>query len=219
MKPISSTLVHRVLPPENSGAQIMPTLILLHGRGADEEDLVGLSQVLDGRLLIISARAPFEYAYGGYTWYEVGSIGTPEPVMFRTSCEKLHRFITDVRSSYPVDPSRVFLLGFSMGCVMSFAMALTAPELMRGVSANSGYIPEGTYLEFRWRELQNVAFFITHGTMDPVIPVDFARRARTLFRQSTAQVEYREYPVGHQLSDSGIAETAAWMTRLIDAPV
>jgi phospholipase/carboxylesterase len=88
---------------------------------------------------------------------------------------------------------------------------------VRGVSANSGYIPEGTHLLFRWRELQNVAFFITHGTLDPVIPVGFARRARTLFEQSTAQVEYREFPAGHQLSDSAMAETAAWMTRLIDA--
>jgi len=216
MKPISSTLVHRVLPPEDRGAQMLPTLILLHGRGADEEDLVELSQVLDDRLLIISARAPFDYPSGGYTWYDVGSIGTPEPEMFRISCDRLHRFITDVRGSYPVDPSKVFLLGFSMGCVMSFAMALTAPELVRGVSANSGYIPEGTHLTFRWGELRNVAFFITHGTMDPVIPVEFARRARTLFEQSSAQVEYREYPVGHQLSDSGIAETAAWITRLID---
>ncbi len=216
MKTISSTLVHRVLPPEDRSAQVFPTLILLHGRGADEEDLVGLSQALDERLLIISARAPFDYAYGGYTWYDVGSIGTPEPEMFRTSCDRLHRFITDVRSSYPVDPSKVFLLGFSMGCVMSFAMALTSPELVRGVSANSGYIPEETHLVFRWGELQNVAFFITHGTMDPVIPVGFARRARALFEKSTARVEYREYPVGHQLSDSGVAETAAWMTRLID---
>jgi phospholipase/carboxylesterase len=216
MKPISSTLVHRVLPPEERGAQIFPTLILLHGRGADEDDLMGLAQVLDDRLLIISARAPFPYPYGGYTWYDVGTIGTPEPEMFRTSCDRLHRFITDVRSSYPADPSKVFLLGFSMGCVMSFAMALTAPELVRGVSANSGYIPEGTHLAFRWGKLQNVAFFITHGTTDPVIPVEFARRARTLFEQSRAQVEYREYPVGHQLSDSAVTETAAWITRLID---
>jgi phospholipase/carboxylesterase len=218
MKPISSTLVHRILPPETGSTRMVPALILLHGRGADEEDLVGLSHMLDERLLIISARAPFEYPYGGYTWYEVGDIGTPEPEMFRASCDKLHRFITDVRRSYPLDPSKVFLLGFSMGCVMSFAMALTAPELVRGVSANSGYIPEGTHLVFRWGELQNVAFFITHGTADPVIPVDFARRARTLFQQSTAQVEYREYPVGHQLSDTGMTETAAWMTRLIDTP-
>ncbi len=215
MIPIASTLTHRVAPPEGTGADRHPTLILLHGRGADEEDLLGLSAFLDERLLLIAARAPFPFAYGGYTWYEVGAVGTPEPGMFTESSGRLARFIDDVLDRYPVDPARLFLLGFSMGAVMSYAMALTRPALFRGVSANSGYIPENTHLTFHWKELAPVEFCVAHGTDDPVIPLAMAHRARELLTAAGAPLLYREYPMGHQISEQSIADVSAWMARLL----
>ena len=98
---------------------------------------------------------------------------------------------------YPVDRRRVFLLGFSMGTVMSYALSLTQPDIFRGVVANSGYIPEETRLEFRWKELGSVDFCITHGTLDSVVPVALARRAKTLFESSGARFVYKEYPMAH----------------------
>ena len=216
MRTISTTLRHRVLPPERTGGPPHPLLIFLHGRGADEEDLLGLGPALDERLFLVSARAPFAFEYGGFTWYDITTSAVPDSVRFRESCDRLHQFILDVRKGYPVDPARVFLFGFSMGCVMSFAMALTAPELVRGVSANSGYVPEGTHLALRWQELQSVEFFVTHGTADPVIPIAFARHSEELLKASNAKFTYREYTAGHELTDEGLRETAQWLTRLID---
>ena len=216
MKTIPTTLTHRALPPERSTDSRHPLLIFLHGRGTDEEDLLGLAPKLDERLFLVSARAPFPYEYGGFTWYDISTTAVPDGIRFRESCDRLHQFILDVRAGYPVDPARVFLFGFSMGCVMSFAMALTAPELIRGVSANSGYVPEGTHLTFHWQELQSVEFFVTHGTFDPVIPISIARRSEELLKASNAKFTYREYPAGHELTDAGLRETAQWMTRLID---
>ena len=212
MSELPTTLEHRVLIPEGARAAAYPAVIMLHGRGADEEDLIGLSKYYDPGLLVLSVRAPYPFAHGGgYTWYDVGAVGTPDPAMFRLSYDRLSQFVVDALHEYPVDRSRVYLLGFSMGTVMAFALSLTRPELFRGVIANSGYVPEGTHLSFRWRELGNVAYFIAHGREDPVIPIDFARRAKRLFGDSNAQVEYREYDMGHEIGEESLRDSAAFL--------
>ncbi len=217
MKTIDTSLVHRVVPPDRAAAE-HPALILLHGRGADEEDLLGLSEYLDERLLLISARAPYPFAYGGgYTWYDAGTMGEPDPAMFRTSYDALSRFVDDVLAGYPVDANRVFLLGFSMGTVMSYAISLTRPALFRGVIANSGYVPEGTDLVFRWDSISSVDFFIAHGVHDPVIPVQFARRAQQLFGEAHASFVYHEYPMEHQISGESLADAAAWLSERLNS--
>jgi phospholipase/carboxylesterase len=217
MKNIISTLVHRILPPENSQDITHPTLILLHGRGADEEDLLGLSASLDPRLFMISVRAPFSFPYGGgYTWYDVGAVGVPETTMFRTSYDKLSTFVQDAVHNYPIDPGRVFLFGFSMGTVMAYALALTRPSMFRGVVANSGYVPEGTHLKLRWNELSTVEFFIAHGTQDPVIPITFGRRAHQLLTEARARFTYKEYLMAHQISEESLTDAASWLHQRLN---
>ena len=203
-----TTLEHRVLLPEGRGAEKYPTVVMLHGRGADEEDLIPLAEQYDPRLLVLSVRAPFPFPNGA----------TPDPVTFRQSYDRLSQFIDDALGAYPVDPSRVFLLGFSMGTVMAYAVSLTRPGLFRGVIANSGYVPEGTHLEFRWNELRNVAFFVAHGKEDPVIPVDLARRAQVLFASSNAAVTYREYDMGHQITQESIRDSSLFLDGLLANP-
>jgi phospholipase/carboxylesterase len=214
MKPVSTTLFHRVLPPGNPGLSEHPTLILLHGRGANEEDLIGLLPVLDSRLLVLSVRAPFPFS-SGYTWYDIGTIGAPEPAMFKDAYDMLSRFVDDALAGYPIDREKVFLFGFSMGAVMSFALSLTRPDLFRGVVAHSGYVPEETHLVYRWQNLTERQFFIAHGIHDPVIAVDFARRAEQLFKGSDAHCTVREYPIAHQISDESIGDIAHWLDRLL----
>ena len=212
MKAIASSLVHRVLKPENGAGSTHPTLIMLHGRGADEQDLLGLSTHLDNRLLILSARAPFPFSYsGGYTWYEFDAVGTPEPKMFSESYQKLTVFLDDALNGYPIDKRKVFLLGFSMGAMMSYAIALTRPELFRGVIANSGYIPEGTHLDYKWKDIAQMEFFIAHGSFDPVIPATLGKRASDLLTARGARLSYKEYPMGHQISEESLADMAAWL--------
>lgn len=218
MKRILTTLEHRILLPEHSPAHRHPTLLLLHGRGADEEDLIGLSQYFDPRLLILSARAPYPFPNGGYTWYDIGAVGEPQPTMFRLSYDRLSQFIDDALVKYPVDPARVYLFGFSMGTVMACAIAFTRPTLFHGVVANSGYIPEGTHLSFQWNRLEGIEIFLAHGTQDPVIPIDFARRARQILEASNAHVTYREYPMGHEISQESLQDSVAFVQRLLEKP-
>jgi phospholipase/carboxylesterase len=216
VKPIATALEHRVLLPEESTADRHPTLLLLHGRGTDEEDLLGIAPALDRRLLLLSARAPFAFGPGGgFTWYDIASIGEPNEAMFRESCDRLNTFIDDALRLYPVDPRQVFFFGFSMGTVMSYAASLTRPALFRGVAANSGYVPEGTHLELRWRSLADLHVHIVHGTEDPILPIQFGRRSRELFDQSNARWTYREYRMPHTISQESLAGVVEWMRPLL----
>lgn len=218
VKTIDSTLSHRIIPPEAGNADRHPALILLHGRGADEEDLLGLAEFLDRRLMLIGVRAPYPFAYGGgYTWYDAGTMGEPDPHMFTSSYGALSTFVDDALRAYPVDPQRLFLFGFSMGTAMAYAIALTKPELFRGVVANSGYIPEKTPLVFKWNGLKGTEFFVSHGVSDPVIPITLGRRAKELFMKANAPLTYREYPMGHQISEESLADATAWLTDQLNS--
>lgn len=220
MNLISTTLIHKLRPPVKTGPEKPPLLVLLHGRGTNEDDLLGLVDYLDPRFFIISARAPFRFqeGYGGYTWYDVQDIGSPVLQQFDESYRKLLQFITDIKTGYPVDENRVYLLGFSMGSVMSFAAALTMPGLVRGIVAHSGYVPENTGLSFAWDRLQELSVFVAHGVHDPVISIDYGRRAHALLKKSSADVTYKEYPIHHTISEESLSDLTDWLQKRLAVP-
>ncbi len=217
---ISTTLVHKVRQPATSGLTKSPALILLHGRGTNEDDLLGLADFLDPRFFIISARAPYrsEEGLGSYTWFGLQEIGKPDPEQFAEAYRHLVQFIEDVKTGYPVDPARVFLLGFSMGSIMSFAVALTQPNAVRGIVAHSGYIPESVSLQFAWTQLASLSVFVAHGLLDPVIPIQKARRAQELLSKTGADLTYKEYPIPHTISEESLADLSQWLQKKLDVP-
>lgn len=213
MKTLNTSLYHKFLRPRKSVEGRPPALILLHGRGADEEDLLGLSEYFDDRLFVISPRAPHPFSMGGgYTWYDLVEIASPDHGMFEGSFRKLEAFVGEVRDGYGLDPEKMFFCGFSMGTVMLLSLALTHPELPAGVMANSGYLAEDVGLEYRWNKIANKPFFIGHGTYDPVIPFSYSRRARELLEENGASVTYREYDMGHQINEDSLNDMIAWLT-------
>ena len=217
MKTVQTSLAYQVAAFDERKPGIHPALFLLHGRGANEEDLLGLVPFLDTRLLCIAPRAPFDFSFGGFTWYDIRGVGTPEPDQFAESYDRLCTFLDDMQMNYPIDPARTFLLGFSMGTVMSYSMSLTKPDRIKGVAAHSGYIPENTALQFRWNTLAGTSFFVAHGVDDPVIPVTFGRRAKELLSKTNAPLTYREYPIQHQISDKSLADLSSWLTGLLNS--
>jgi len=216
VNPLQTSLIHKVVPPQRKTSEKSPALILLHGRGANESDLLGLSQYLDERLFIIAARAPFAFPHGGgFTWYEIEEVGIPEPKMFAESYRKLDQFFHDVKKHYPIEPSKIFIGGFSMGTVMAYAMALTKPQEVAGIVANSGYMPEGTALALQWDKVKGKPFFVAHGVYDPVIPVQFGRRAKELLQKASVDLTYREYEMGHQIGEESLNDLMQWLTKHI----
>jgi phospholipase/carboxylesterase len=218
MRLIKTSLIHQIAPFDEKQPGLHPTLLLLHGRGANEDDLLGLVPYLSPQLLCIAARAPLDFSNGGYTWYDLQEIGSPNIAQFTHSYNLLINFLEDIQNHYPVDPQRTFVLGFSMGTVMAYALALTKPEMIKGIVAHSGYVPENMPLQFQWEHLANTAFFVAHGIYDPVIPIEFGRKANDLLTKSHAELVYREYPIQHQISDESLRDLTNWLAGHLEAP-
>ena len=209
-------LVHKVILPKNSTVEKHPTILFLHGRGADENDLLSLSEFFDERFLFIAVRAPFRFECGGFTWYEIQKDGKPDATMFPESYNALSNFFDEMKKEFPIDDTKIVLFGFSMGTVMAYSLALTKPNEIAGVIANSGYIAERTHLNYKWEKLSeknSPDFFVTHGLYDPVLPVSFGRRAKQLLEQHNATIEYKEYPMEHQISEESLGDMLEWMKK------
>lgn len=220
MNLISTTLIHKIRPPAATGAENPPALVLIHGRGANEDDLLGLADYLDPRFFVISVRAPYRFqeGYDGYTWYGIRDIGTPDRQEFDSSYKAVMQFLEDIKGGYPIDPQRIFLLGFSMGSVMALAAALTVPGAVRGIVAHSGYVPENTSLRFAWERLNGLSIFLAHGTQDPIVGIEFGRRANELLSKTSADFTYREYPIPHTISEESLADLSDWLQKKLAVP-
>jgi phospholipase/carboxylesterase len=211
----SPSLVHRFQPAGTIGSQPSPGLLLLHGRGADELDLLGLAPALDPRLAIVSARAPFALG-AGHHWYEVLDIGHPEARSFRRSLALLDAFSTEIVARYDLDPTQLYVLGFSQGAMMAAALTLTQPERFAGTLALSGYLPLHAGLPFEAGAQTGKAWFVAHGELDPVIPISFGRESRDFLTSVEADLTYHEYPIPHTISDAEMNDIAHWLRSRLD---
>jgi phospholipase/carboxylesterase len=210
MKPTPSLSLHHLIHQPDSHTEQQPTLLCLHGRGSNEEDLIGLAPYLDERLLWISPRAPLDLM-DGYEWYRLEGIGQPVQPTFDAALATLDRFVGEVMKEYPIDPAHFFLLGFSQGSMLAYSFALTQPGRVAGVIAQSGYIPLNAGLKVDEAGLKGKPFLITHGTHDPVIPVQWGREAHTYLQSVGADSVYHEFPMGHNVNDKSLAAIDQWI--------
>jgi len=214
-KPIASTLEHLVFLPASAG-RTFPTIIGMHGRGADENDLASALLALEiPDLVLVTPRAPFAFPYGGYAWYNLAEEGVPNPETLQTSVGLVQKFVDEIKAAYPVDPKRIILLGFSQGTMMAYATALSNPSMFRGIAALSGYVPYRSRLPLQPSNLAGFPVFISHGLNDTVIPVQYGREAAKLLADAGANVTYREYPMGHEIGEQTIRDLKQWLLKVL----
>lgn len=211
------SLVHRTIPAR-SGSAPHPGLLLLHGRGTDESDLLSLGHELDDRLFVVSARAPFRFPWGGYAWYglDPSGVGFPEPRGLESSLDLLRSFLGEIMEAYPIDPARFYTAGFSMGSVMAGTLGLVEPERVAGAMILSGYLPLHSGLAFRPDDATGHPFFQGHGSLDPVIPVSFGRETAEYLRGTPVDLTYREYPIAHAIGPQELDDMRSWMESALD---
>ena len=190
-------------------------LVLFHGRGADEHDLYPLLDALDPerRLLGLTPRGPLSLPPGGAHWYAVHEIGYPDPSTFLPTYELVSEWLDGLGLPW----ERTILGGFSQGAVMSYALSLgQGRPRPAGVIALSGFIPtvDGFELDL---EATLPRFAIGHGTFDPVISVDWSRRARALLEQAGVDVLYRESPLPHAIDPRFLLELRPWLDATLAA--
>jgi phospholipase/carboxylesterase len=196
-------------------------LVLHHGRGTDERDLLGLADALDpeARLRVVSPRGPLALPGSpGYHWYLVPRVGYPDHDSFHAARAALAELHDRLWEETGVGPERTVLGGFSMGSVMSYAMALGADRpAVAGVLAFSGFVPTVEGWQPSFADRQGTRAFIAHGRRDPIMDIEFARRARELLEQGGLEVEYRETELGHQIDPAHIADATAWLGETLSA--
>ena len=208
-------LAHQLRPARG---QPDGALVLLHGRGTNEFDLLPLLDEFDPeqRLAGLTPRAPLELEPGGFHWYRSRQVGYPDRDTFHDAYRTLERWLDALPDALSVPWSKTVLGGFSMGAVMSYALGLGAGRpAPAGILALSGFIPtvEGLELEMSNRDGFRVA--IGHGTQDPVIPVEFGRDARRRLEHAGAHVLYRESPIFHAVDPRFVPVLRSWVSHLV----
>lgn len=201
--------------PKNN-SENPPLLILLHGYGSNEQDLFSFASELPEELLIISARAPLTISYGSYAWYTIhfdttnGKFSdTDEAIQAR---EQISTFIDQIIKKYNVDKNNVFLLGFSQGTILSYSVALNYPNKVQNIIALSGYINQDLIPKtFDDKDYSNLDFFISHGTVDQVIPVVWAQNAPEVLNKLNIKNCYQEYMVGHGVAPQNFYDFKKWI--------
>lgn len=197
-----------------------PLLIMCHGYGSDENDLFSFASELPEELMIISLRAPYPMQPYGNAWYAInfdadkGKWSDNEQA--KQSVGLISEFITYACITYGVDSNNVTLLGFSQGTILSYAVALTYPEKVKNIIALSGYINEDILSDsIQDSNVSHLNFFCSHGSVDQVIPVEWARKTPAFLKALNINYEYSEYPVGHGVAPQNFYDLKAWLAKYI----
>ncbi|NND53042.1 MAG: phospholipase [Flavobacteriaceae bacterium] len=208
------SLYHIVRP--SSLESNAPLLIMLHGYGSDENDLFSFASELPKELFIISLRAPYEMQPFGNAWYTIhfdapqGKWNDNEEAV--ESRDKISKFIDEACLVYPVDSNNVSLLGFSQGTILSIATALTYPKKIKNVIGLSGYVNHEIIPEnLQDHDYSHLDFYCSHGTVDQVIPVEWARQTAPFFKSLGIRHVYNEFPVGHGVAPQNFYDLKNWL--------
>ena len=204
------TLIYRERPAVGDPVGL---LVLHHGRGADENDLLSLGDVLDPqrRLHLVTPRAPLAVG-GGHHWYIVPRVGYPDPDTFHAAYAELAELHDELWRRTGIAPAETVLGGFSMGTVMSYALGLGRDRPQPGgILAFSGFIPTVDGWQPDLSSRPDLPVFIAHGRRDQVIKVEFARRAGALLAAGGLLVEYHETDGGHSIDPADLPAAARWL--------
>jgi phospholipase/carboxylesterase len=192
-------------------------LVLLHGRGADEDDLFPLLDLLDPERRFVAAtpRAPLSLPPGGAHWYVLAGIGTPERETFLASYAAASEWVDGFLAEHGLGYEQLVLGGFSQGGVMSYSVGLGAGRpRAAALVVFSSFMPTVAGFELDL-SLPLPPIAIGPGTLDPVIGVEWGRRARAVLESAGADVMYRETAMGHQLDPAFVRDVAVWIGEIL----
>lgn len=193
-------------------------LFLLHGRGADENDLFPLFDMVDPerRFVGVTPRGPLALAPGGAHWYRVLEMGYPEPATFHPTFARLQQWFDSLLDELGVAIERTVVGGFSQGCVMSYPLALgQGRPRPAGLIAMSGFVPTVEDFSFDLAGLEGWRAILGHGSFDPVIGVEWGRKAQQRLSEAGADVTYRESPMGHTIDPQFLRDVRSWLRKVL----
>ena len=195
-----------------------PLLLLLHGYGSNEADLFSFATELPDEYYVVSARAPHDLQYGSYAWFAInfdaGMNKFTNIEQAKESRALIVKFIDELLDKYPIDSEKITLVGFSQGSILSYAVALSHPEKISQVAALSGYIDPEIFADGATaKDFSKLRIFASHGSVDQVIPIAWARKVKPFLENLKINVDYREYPVGHGVAPQNFFDFREWLQQ------
>lgn len=193
-----------------------PVLIFLHGRLANEHDLFDLAPALTSKYRVLSVRAPIRMGLKAYGWFHSRFEPTYGPINaqeFELNHNRLIEFVKQVMEKYKVKSDQIFLLGFSQGAVMSLSLALQGPLKLGGITCMNGCLVPNIQPSPNLNEENSTPIFMSHGQVDDVLPIDWARATKDQLSGLSIDFTYREYPIGHELTDVNFPDARDWLLR------
>jgi phospholipase/carboxylesterase len=212
-------LIHTIYEPPGPGPH--PTILTLHGRGANCFDLLSLAPYLyGGKFLLICPQAPMETPIGpdavGYAWYSMSQGGLPDIEGMLSSQQQLQNFLDDCLERYPIDLSKLAVLGFSQGGVMAYSLALANPERFAALAALSTWLPKELASQLNISAaVQSLPTWVQHGTQDPQIEIARARDSVERLRELKVPLTFKEYEMGHEIRPRSLTDLSAWLEKTI----
>ena len=190
-----------------------PLILLLHGYGSNKEDLFSFASELPEDFWVISAQAPIDLPFGGHAWYSINFDENEnkfsDPVEGKSSVQKINIFLNEVLEELSIDEDKIFMLGFSQGAILSYAYSMTFPNKAKYVLALSGYYNPDFLINPA--ESNDTEYFISHGSVDQVIPVEWGKKAPVILDSLGIENSYQEYPVGHGVHPNNFWDLKAWI--------
>lgn len=212
--------LYHIIKPASSKTTKTPVLFMFHGYGSDENDLFSFAAELPEKLCIISVRAPYPMQPYGNAWYAIyfddanGKFSDDEQAI--ESRDKISSFIDEAITTYDLDSDNVSILGFSQGAILSYAVALSYPQKIKNVIALSGYLNEDILKEgYGNHDFSNLNIYCSHGTVDQVIPVQWAQMAPKLLQKIGIHTDLQEFPVGHGVAPQNFYQFKEWLSERI----
>ncbi len=214
-------LLHTVYEPVGDGPH--PTIVALHGWGANAMDLLGLAPYLaEGQFLVLCPQGGVEVPLGpmvGYGWFPLTMGAPPDPNLFSAGVDDARRFLDAAQHRYPIDPKKLVMLGFSQGGVIAYALALSEPDRFAGLVALSSWLPEAVAERLPPRSRERLGTLVHHGGRDELIDVSRGRESVETLRRMQVPVTYREFDMGHEINADSVQDLSAWLEQKVLSPL
>lgn len=212
-------LLHCLYEPEGEGPH--PTILALHGRGANAQDLLGLAPHLAGGLFrVICPQAPLAVPLGpgmtGYAWFPMSLGGDIDTDAFLSARDRLRTFVDQCTERYPLGGHKLTLLGFSQGGGMAYSLGLSEPERFAGMCVLSSWLREGTLSALGVADrIDSLPTLVQHGRRDELIELARAKLSLELLQKLQVPVEYREYDMGHEINAHSLGDLSDWLREKV----
>ncbi|WP_019011582.1 alpha/beta hydrolase [Deinococcus aquatilis] len=211
-----NALTYELRPPRSGPLEGAPVLVLLHGVGGNERNLLGIADALDPRFAVVSVRGPLQVSPNGFAFFQVQF--TPEPVPNAAQAEAsrvaLIEFLPQVVRDHRVNSQQIFLLGFSQGAIIGASVTLSRPDLVAGLVMLSGRIlPEARPTFAPPEQLQHANVFVAHGVHDAKLGIHHGRASQALLTNLGAAFRYQEYDTGHEITEAELSDVNAWLFK------